>query len=90
MHVTLDPATRRRIEARIQELCDHFGRQFDRAQIEALMNDSVQRLAGTASVHDFIPIMAFRLTRERLGALAPTTRSRGPSPTRSSGRPTSS
>ena len=32
------------------------------AEIETLMQDSVQRLAATASVYDFVPITAFRLT----------------------------
>jgi len=69
MTVSIDPVTRHRIDARLDELCDEFGGDFERSQIAALMDDSVERLAGAATLLEFVPIMAFRLTRERLAAL---------------------
>src|SRR5262249_52422746 len=36
--------------------------------IEQLMADSVQQLAGRAQVEDFLPVLAYRFTRERLNS----------------------
>jgi protein-tyrosine-phosphatase len=69
MTVSLDPATQRRIRSRVDELCAEFGDRYGRPEIEALMDDSAQRLAARAHVVEYVPIMAFRLTRERLRAL---------------------
>jgi len=40
--------------------------RYLRERIEPLLNDSVARLAPTATVMDFVPLLAYRLTRERL------------------------
>jgi hypothetical protein len=78
MNVALDQATSRKIDWMVGELSAEFAGRFDRTQIEEVMDDSVERLAAGASVLDFVPLMAYRFTRERLRALEPLT------PTRSS------
>jgi protein-tyrosine-phosphatase len=70
MTVSIDEITQHRIATRVDELCAEFGEHCDRPLIEALMDDSVLRLAATAHLVEYVPIMAFRLTRERLQSLA--------------------
>ena len=50
----------------INALVGEFGDRFDRTQIEALMSYSVTHLAGRANVSEFLPVLAYRFTRERL------------------------
>ncbi len=69
MSVRLDHVVTRRIDSQVDVLCSEFEGQFDRRQIAELMDDSVQRLAGSAAVHDFLPSLGYRLARERLLAL---------------------
>jgi arsenate reductase (thioredoxin) len=71
---SLDPAMQHQCERMIVDLCGEFAGQFDRSQIEEVMSDSVDRVLQTASVFDFVPLMAYRFTRERLNAI---TRARG-------------
>jgi protein-tyrosine-phosphatase len=65
----LDDTTRDKAAHMLSDLYAEFEGQFDRPRIEALMNDSLERLAGSARVTDFVPLMAYRLTRERLRAI---------------------
>jgi arsenate reductase len=74
MKISRDPTMQHQIEGMVRDLCSEFGGQFDRPQIEDMMNDSVERVLETATVLDFVPLMAYRFTRERLHAL---TRARG-------------
>ena len=53
----------------LDDLCFEFTGRFDRGQIEEVMDDSAERIIGTARVFEFVPLMAYRLTRERLNAL---------------------
>src|SRR5262245_65730761 len=53
-----------------EELVTEFGDRFDPRQIKALIDGSVQPLAGQAEVEDFVPMLALRFTRERLRSLA--------------------
>jgi arsenate reductase (thioredoxin) len=69
MSVTLDRAAQKQIEGFVDRLCSEFDGRFDRPQILQLMNDSVARMAETATVAQFIPLMAHRFTRERLQAI---------------------
>jgi len=71
--VPLDPLIKHRIDTMVDELVAAYAQRFDRRQIEDLMADSVEQIAGAAKVFDFVPMMAFRLTRERLNALARST-----------------
>ena len=69
MKVSLDPTMKHQIERMLDDLCFEFAGRFDRGQIEEVMDDSAERIIGTATVFEFVPLMAYRLTRERLNAL---------------------
>ena len=69
MSVSLDRAAQSRIEWSVDQLCAEFDGTFTRPAIVGVMNDSVGRLAATATVTDHIPVMAHRFTRERLHAI---------------------
>ena len=69
MNVSLDPATQHQIERMVDDLCSEFAEDFPRPQIEEVMSDSVERITETARVYDFIPLMAYRFTCERLKAI---------------------
>jgi protein-tyrosine-phosphatase len=69
MNVSLDPATERQIERMVDDLCSEFAGDFSRSQIEEVMADSVERITPTARFNDFIPLMAYRFTCERLKAI---------------------
>ena len=73
MALALDQNARQKIAWMVEELPSEFDGEFDGRQIEELMADSVARLAETAAVVDFIPLMAYRFTRERLNALTRAT-----------------
>jgi protein-tyrosine-phosphatase len=47
-----------------------FGDSFSRETIELYLETSYDQFAGRATVHNFLPIMAERFARQRLGALA--------------------
>ena len=68
----LDPDLQNKMDWMMEELSGEFGSTFSRGQIEEVVNDSVSRLLETASVHQFVPLMAYRFTRERLNALVRT------------------
>jgi hypothetical protein len=42
---------------------------FARPQIAEVLEDSVERVAETATVFDFAPLIAYRFTCERLNAI---------------------
>ena len=60
---------KRQVDGMVRDLCSEFAGQFDRPQIEEVMNDSVDRVVEAARVFDFVPLMAYRFTRERLNAI---------------------
>ena len=69
MSAPIDPAVQHQCERMVADLCGEFAGEFDRPQIEEVMSDSVDRVVDTATVFDFVPLMAYRLTRERLNAI---------------------
>jgi arsenate reductase len=69
MNGSLDPAIRNQIDGMVRDLCSEFAGRFDREQIESVMSDSVERVLESATVFDFVPLMAYRFTRERLNAI---------------------
>ena len=69
MKLSIGPIMQHQIERNIDHLCSEFTGQFDRPQIEVVMDDSMQRVLDTATVPDFVPLMAYRFTRERLNAV---------------------
>ncbi len=54
----------------VRRLAYEYDGQFEQQTIELLFHDSLDRLAGAATVTAFLPTLAVRLTRERLNALA--------------------
>ena len=78
MSFSLDPTMKHQIDGMVRDLCSEFAGQFDRRQIEEVMNDSVARVVETATVFDFVPLMAYRFTRERLSAIGRAARPRRP------------
>ena len=69
MKASLDPVMRQQIKRGVDDLCSDFAGQFDRRQVEQVMNDSVEQVAGSARLFDFVPLMAYRFTRERVNAI---------------------
>lgn len=69
MNASLDPAIEHQLDRMVDDLCSEFAGEFAREQIVDVMNDSAERLLETARVFDFVPLMAYRFTRERLNAL---------------------
>jgi len=53
----------------VEALAAEFAADFDRLQVEGVVDDSVRRLLATARVYDFLPLMVSRISRERLRAL---------------------
>jgi protein-tyrosine-phosphatase len=70
MASAVDDTTSKKVGWMVEELHSEFAGAFERVQIEELMADSAARMTESATVVDFIPLMAYRLTRERLNALA--------------------
>jgi protein-tyrosine-phosphatase len=70
MIAEIDPVTQHHVDEMIESLWAEFGDRFDRGHIEQLMTDSVDQLAGQAEVTDFLPVLAYRFTRERLGSMS--------------------
>lgn len=64
-----DPTVQHQIERMVDELCSEYAGQFSRARIEEVVSDSVERIGETAKVFDFVPLLAYRFARERLGAI---------------------
>lgn len=58
-----------RIESFVNSLAEEFGEGFDHAELDRLMRDSLARLSGGATVGEFVPLMAYRFTRERLRSI---------------------
>jgi hypothetical protein len=46
MNASLDPETQHQIDRMVNDLCLEFDGQFARAQIEEVMNDSLERVLG--------------------------------------------
>lgn len=68
----VDSVTQHHVDEMIDTLCTEFGDRFERERIEELMSDSVRQLAGRANVEDFLPVLAYRFTRERLSSIGRT------------------
>jgi arsenate reductase len=65
----VDPVTQHHVDEMVDRLVAEFGDQFERERIGELMADSVRQLAGPAHVAEFLPVLAYRFTRERLRSI---------------------
>lgn len=63
------PATQHHAEKALEALQEEFGDVHDDETIVRVMDDSLTRFAS-APLEDFIPVLAYRLSRERLRAIA--------------------
>jgi arsenate reductase len=63
---SFNPVVQRRLDALANELAAEFEGEFEADQVVALMADSAVRLAETAAIPDYLPPLAYRLTKERL------------------------
>jgi predicted membrane-bound spermidine synthase len=58
MKASLDPTMKHQIDRMVSDLCSEYEGEFDRPRIEAVIDDSVDRVVETATVFDFVPLMA--------------------------------
>src|SRR5579863_3645250 len=72
----LDPVVQRRLDNLADELVAEYAGTFEPQAIRDLMADSAARLAESAVFPDFLPPLAFRLTKERLSASGRTEQQR--------------
>jgi arsenate reductase (thioredoxin) len=70
MSTAPDQRSRRQLDRMVDDLSAEFEGRFDRRRIQGVIEDSADRIASSAKVHDFLPLMAFRFARERLHAIA--------------------
>ena len=63
-----DPVVQRRLDNLAEELVAEYAGEFEPQAIRTLMADSAVRLARSAVFPDYLPPLAFRLTKERLSA----------------------
>ena len=59
-----------KIDWMVDQLSSEFEGQFDRDQIRQVLSDSATRLAASATVPGYIPLLAHRFARERLKAVS--------------------
>lgn len=71
-----DPVVQRRLDNLAEELVADYADRFEPRTVRALMADSAARLAESAVFPDFLPPLAFRLTKERLSASGRTEQQR--------------
>jgi protein-tyrosine-phosphatase len=64
----IDPVTEHKINALADDLVAEYEGEFEAEIVLALMADSAERIAASAAVPDFVPLLAYRLTKERLRA----------------------
>lgn len=64
----VEPVTKRRLDGLVDDLFLEFAGTVGREAITEMMADSAARLAETAAIQDYLPLLAYRLTKERLGA----------------------
>jgi protein-tyrosine-phosphatase len=69
MSQALDPVTLHHVEKLTESLVDDFIGVFSRETIERYVSESVDLLGG-ARFSDFVPVLSYRFSRERLKALA--------------------
>ena len=66
----LDPVTRRRIERDFADLRAEFVDLLGAETVDRCLSDSLAKLAGTAQINNFVPLLAQRFARQQLRALA--------------------
>lgn len=54
------------LQAAMERLTDEFGERFETDEINRFLRTAYHEFAAEASMSDYLPLMAERLTRERL------------------------
>lgn len=67
--VDLPPVMAEKIDWMVDQLSAEFGGQFEPEQIRQVLSDSASRLAASATVPGYIPLLAHKFARERLKAI---------------------
>jgi len=68
MKIELDPATKGHLDKAVENLAAEFRGIFSRETIDRFVAESFERLEG-ARIADFVPVLVYRFSRERLLAL---------------------
>jgi hypothetical protein len=66
----LDAPEQRKVDASLKQLAEEFADRFERAWIRELGELELERLVADARFPDFVPILLYRRTRERILARA--------------------
>jgi protein-tyrosine-phosphatase len=70
LHVELSINERRALQTGAARLQAEFADSIDAESVERLIYSSYDKLYANATIHDFLPLLAERFTRQRLQALA--------------------
>lgn len=70
LHVELSIKDRQALETAAARLRAEFADSIDAQSVERLIYSSYDKLYANATIHDFLPLLAERFTRQRLQALA--------------------
>ncbi len=63
----INPATAERLQTQISDLCEEFRGVFSRETVEQTVKESLDAM-GQVRFDDFLPILVYRLSRDRLRA----------------------
>ena len=63
----INPATAERLRTQIDDLCEEFRGVFSRETVEEIVKQSLQAM-GEVRFDDFLPILVYRFSRDRLRA----------------------
>jgi hypothetical protein len=66
---SVDSTTSYKLEGMLEHLREEYAGQIDDERLAWLLEESVQQLAPSATVLDFLPLLAYRMTRERCAAI---------------------
>lgn len=70
MPLQLDPIARRHLGSAIDSLADDFRGLYSHETIARFVDESLESLFADARIADYVPVLAYRFTKERLTALA--------------------
>ncbi len=69
VNVALDRTTSLKLDRMLDTLLEEFGGRIDQGRIEQLLADSLEQIMADATVLDFVPLFAYRATRDRCQSL---------------------
>lgn len=66
MITTLEPSIERHVERQIRTLVEEFGERHEAREVERAGHEELWQLLQQARIADFVPILVYRFTKERL------------------------